>query len=210
VSRCRTIIELERAVYTLFAKAESLAICPFVEIESETRLVMLDGACVLAYEKERASVVGDGASTVLELMTRKQPGPPTAAAGGPHLILSRAATSALLENLAEDERGLLTRVPKVNEVVPLNWRHNLGQGASARVVDHTAAALSEHVELARRAAFALNLRFGSVDVVRDAKGVRILEINSGVMMEFLARTLPNGQALARDVYRKALHAIAVS
>lgn len=206
VSRCRTIIELERAVYTLFTQHESLAICPFVDIASETRLVMLDGACVLAYEKVRATVVGNGVQSVLELMTQPVQPQPSHVAQAP--ALSASATAALLENLAEDERGLLTRVPTPGQVVPLNWRHNLGQGASARVLDHHAPAMQQHVALAQQAAAALNLRFGSVDVVRDqANELRILEINSGVMMEFLARTLPEGEAIAANVYRAALRAI---
>jgi hypothetical protein len=35
----------------------------------------------------------------------------------------------------------------------------------------------------------------------------VLEINAGVMMEFLARTLPEGPALAREVYGAALDAM---
>jgi glutathione synthase/RimK-type ligase-like ATP-grasp enzyme len=68
--------------------------------------------------------------------------------------------------------------------------------------------MGEHVGLARAAAAAMNLRFGSVDVVRDEAGkLRILEVNSGVMMEFLARALPEGEALARRVYGAALRAM---
>jgi len=197
VSRCKTIIELERAVYALFTRNESLAICPYVSIQNETRLVMLDGACVLAYEKVRATVQGDGARSVLELMTDQTAGK-----------LGQASVAALLENLAEDERGLLTRVPPKGDVVPLNWRHNLGQGATARVLDIHDASMQSHIALAQHAAKALNLRFGSVDVVRDGAGaLRILEINSGVMMEFLARTLPEGEAIARHVYRLAIQAM---
>jgi glutathione synthase/RimK-type ligase-like ATP-grasp enzyme len=224
VSRCTSVIELERAAYGLLARHDSLAVCPYVPIASETRLVVLHGACVLAYEKVRATVVGDGVHSVLQLMTRaseraheraRERATTHAASGKAHAdagdevgSLSRAATAALLENLAEDERGLLTRVPAVGAVVPLNWRHNLGQGATARVLREDSAELAEHVRLARAAAEALNLRFGSVDVVRDEAGrLRILEINSGVMMEFLARTLPEGEAIARRVYGAALAAM---
>jgi glutathione synthase/RimK-type ligase-like ATP-grasp enzyme len=203
VSRCRSVIELERAAYGLFMRHESLAVCPYVPIASETRLVMLDGACVLAYEKVRATVVGDGVRSVLRLMGESGADSGTGTGG-----LSQAATASLLENLAEDERGLLTRVPALGQRVPLNWRHNLGQGATARLVDASEGAMGEHVGLARAAAAAMNLRFGSVDVVRDESGkLRILEVNSGVMMEFLARALPEGEALARRVYGAALRAM---
>jgi glutathione synthase/RimK-type ligase-like ATP-grasp enzyme len=51
------------------------------------------------------------------------------------------------------------------------------------------------------AAKAIDLRFGSVDVVRVGGAWRILEINSGVMMEALGQAHPD---LVETTYHAAL------
>lgn len=193
VTRCRSVVELEEAVYRLFERVQSLAVSPFVDIAHEFRFVMLRGACECVYEKVRASVTGDGESTLLELLAR-QP----AFRGLP--------MAALLENLEERERAALAVVVPRGEVRLPNWRHNLGQGASARLVGEGEARSLPAWELAHRAAGVLGLEFGSVDVVRAGGGAgwSILEVNSGVMMEFLARTVPEGEAVARRVYGRAV------
>jgi glutathione synthase/RimK-type ligase-like ATP-grasp enzyme len=112
---------------------------------------------------------------------------------------------AVLENLSESERLELARVPQRGEVCFPNWRHNLGQGASAKVIGRPQA---QELSVARAAAGALGLRFGSVDVVRVGKGRPVvLEVNAGVMMEFLARTVAGGEASARRVYAEAVRSM---
>jgi glutathione synthase/RimK-type ligase-like ATP-grasp enzyme len=57
--------------------------------------------------------------------------------------------------------------------------------------------------LALRAAAGVGLVFGSVDVIIDRAAIpRVLEINSGVMMEALAVT-PQGNETARRIYARA-------
>jgi glutathione synthase/RimK-type ligase-like ATP-grasp enzyme len=195
VVRCQRVIELERAVYAAFTRTMSLAVCPFVDVLHEHRFIMLRGECVLAYEKVRASIIGDGTRTAMELISAQH-------------ALEGPALAALLENLAEDERSALAGVPAAGERRLLNWRHNLGQGASARLLDMRALRNDRSWTLAHDAARALGLVFGSVDVIIDRAGERrVLEVNSGVMMEFLARTLPEGEALAKDVYGRAVAAM---
>ncbi|HEX2838928.1 MAG TPA: hypothetical protein VHN77_12470 [Phycisphaerales bacterium] len=212
VTRCRSVVELEEAVYRQFERTESLCVSPFVEIVHEYRFVMLGDGCECVYEKVRACVTGDGESTLLELLAR-QP------------LLRGLPMAALLENLEERERSALTRVVPRGEVRMPNWRHNLGQGASARLVGDADAKALPAWGIAHDAARVLGLRFGSVDVVqvqyplsgssagvpgaahRWHDGWGILEVNSGVMMEFLARTVPGGEAIARRVYGRAVAAM---
>jgi hypothetical protein len=42
-----------------------------------------------------------------------------------------------------------------------------------------------------------------VEVAGAAHSPRVLEVNSGLMMEFLAKSLDGGYELARRVYRRA-------
>ena len=78
-------------------------------------------------------------STLLELLAR-QP------------LLRGLPMAALLENLEERERAALARVVPRGEVRMPNWRHNLGQGASARMVGEGEARALPAWEMARRAA----------------------------------------------------------
>jgi glutathione synthase/RimK-type ligase-like ATP-grasp enzyme len=199
VTRCTSVVELENAVYTLFAQTTAIALCPYHDIATEMRFVMLRGECLLAYEKVRTSVTGDGASTVLELLASH------ARSGR----VSRAALAGMMEQMDQRQRSLLLDVPARGEQRLLNWRHNLGQGASVQLLDIDNANVRTSLDVALAAARAINLQFGSVDIVTTThdRSPRVLEINAGVMMEFLARTLPNGAALAANVYGRALDAM---
>jgi glutathione synthase/RimK-type ligase-like ATP-grasp enzyme len=71
----------------------------------------------------------------------------------------------------------------------LNWRHNLDAGAEP-VLLQQGAARERCVELAIAAANSIDLRFGSIDVVEVEAAWRVLEINSGVVMEALGKRHP--------------------
>lgn len=192
VHRARSPIALEAAALALFAKGRSVALSPFVTIESETRFVLLAGACEAAYAKLRHAVTGDGTRTVLELLADQ-----VAKAG-----LTREL-SRLLATIDADVAAALRERPAPGETRAVNWRHNLGQGASIVLHDPADPALGEPLALAKRAAAALNLAFGSVDVVRVGGQWLVLEVNSGVMMEALSGA-PGGEGVARRVYERAL------
>lgn len=219
VLRARTLVELEHAVYSLFASRDAIAISPYRAARHEHRFVLLDGRVLLAYEKVRRAVVGDGVSTTLALLAREVEGAREAGAGRGE----RAGLRGMLEEMDPAQRRSLADVPAVGEQRLLNWRHNLGQGASVALLSAEALATPEHARraaLAQRAAGVMGLRFGSVDVITRADGTdggpgggpdigpdEVLEVNAGVMMEFLTRTLPQGEELARMVYGKALRAM---
>ena len=85
----------------------------------------------------------------------------------------------------------------------LEWRHNLGLGAVAEIV--TDPEILERVEeIAVRAAEALDITFASVDIVETPEGLRVLEVNAGVMMEHFAGQNEETYGIAKSVYRKAL------
>ncbi|MBR0835407.1 RimK-like protein [Bradyrhizobium manausense] len=81
-----------------------------------------------------------------------------------------------------------------------DWRHNLDAGAKPVLLEdgeiRTACA-----KLAIAAANAIGIRFASIDVVRVDGDWRVLEINSGVMMEALAKLHPE---LVQATYDAAL------
>ncbi len=71
----------------------------------------------------------------------------------------------------------------------MGWRHNLDSGAQPVLLEQ-GADRDACVEIARKAAGAINIRFGSVDIVQVEGSWKILEINSGVMMEALSGSHP--------------------
>jgi glutathione synthase/RimK-type ligase-like ATP-grasp enzyme len=128
--------ELDHATSEIFASHLSLAISPFVEIEEEVRVILLDGDARVVYRKERIS----------------------------------------------------------------DWRHNLDFGARPILLEQ-ANAREACIAMAVQAANAIGIRFASIDIVRVAGSLKVLEINSGVMMEVLGRHHPE---LAYATYAAAL------
>lgn len=85
----------------------------------------------------------------------------------------------------------------------LEWRHNLGLGAVAyRVTDPDILRSVE--EIAVRASRAMDISFASVDVVDTDEGLKVLEVNAGVMMEHFAGQDEEDYEIAKSIYRKAL------
>ena len=58
--------------------------------------------------------------------------------------------------------------------------------------------------LALRAAQALEVVVASVDIVITPTGAKVLEVNSGIMMESLTRNHPDGWAMAYRFYDRIL------
>ncbi|MBR0974617.1 ATP-grasp domain-containing protein [Bradyrhizobium japonicum] len=136
VFKLTTEVELDHAVGEVFSMNAGLVISPYVAIESEVRVVLLDDEPLVVYSKQRGS----------------------------------------------------------------DWRHNLDAGAKPVLMEdgevHTAC-----VKLAVDAARAIGIAFASIDVVRVDGAWQVLEINSGVMMEALAKLHPE---LVQKTYDAAL------
>ena len=103
---------------------------------------------------------------------------------------------------------LLIRKERAYEIVDgrkvyLNWRHNLGQGATG-VPLQDASLIRELSDLANRALRAVPAHFASVDIIACPDGNRVLEINSGVMLEHFSGQDEACRHLAKEVYRAAI------
>ena len=68
VFKVRTQAELEQAASDIYKSSEAMAVCRYEDIQSEYRLVVLDGEIRLAFSKIRPSLTGDGVSTVGKLL----------------------------------------------------------------------------------------------------------------------------------------------
>jgi len=188
VYRVQSERALEACTYRLFQRVHGLAMAPFLVIEREVRVIVLDGAGLLAIEKHRPSVTGDGVSSL-------------------RTLIERGVTASMAERIGYTDPDLLA---ELEEVIPtgarrlLNWRHNVGQGTTPRVLAVEGAGVGVVVERACAAAERLRVRFASVDVVEVGGVWKVLEVNAGVMMDGLMRLVPGGEAIAEDVYTAAL------
>ncbi len=197
VFRVQDLVQLERAIHTLLAKARACTVSPFIEVKDEFRILMLDGCDLLAYRKRRPSVVGDGKRRLVDLLAHwlrsHEPSDPT-----PDIKLK------VLGKLELNSRQL-NRVPKAGEMISLNWRHNLGQGAAPEELLQNTDERKKLVRIAQAAMGALRLRVASVDVVTASNGKQqVLEINSGIMMEHFAQT---SRQRASEIYRRIIKTV---
>jgi glutathione synthase/RimK-type ligase-like ATP-grasp enzyme len=186
VFRVTTQPNLEWAVEQIFAAYPSLAISPYVEIEDEVRVVLLDDRALIVYSKQRPSVIGDGQRSLRELVLAVTP--------------AERQSSVLQIIVADFGEAELDAIPSAGQRHMLNWRHNLDSGAEP-VLLADGDISNACIRLARDAAAAIGIRFGSIDVVRAGGAWQILEVNSGVKMEALGRLHPE---LVHAAYHAAL------
>lgn len=168
--------KLELAAHRIFASHANVAISPYLDIEDEVRVVLLDDRPLVVYGKNRPCVVGDGKRSLLELAIAATPA---------------RERSAVLRGMADDlGRHEIDAIVPAGQRRMLNWRHNLDSGSRPVLLEH-GDIRDACVALAVKAAATIGIRFGSIDVVRAGGGWQILEINSGVMMETLSRHHPD-------------------
>lgn len=189
VTRVEDVSQLEKSVISHFQKNRSICLSPFLDIDQEYRLIVLDERCELAYCKRRPHATGDGRHSLRELVEKQ--------------LLAGAITQTQAAEALEQPASALERVPPTGQEVVLGWKHNLAAGSAPTLLasDQLPAPL---VELARAAQKAINIRFASVDIVDVQGQLQVLEINSGVMMEHFVRSLPEQRAAAKAIYARAV------
>ena len=177
----KTKKELETAAFKILGSTRAMAVSPKVDIQNEYRIIVENKRALLIYSKERPSVIGDGHSTVAELMTGMN-------------VNKDDLIGSLNYNI----------VPSFGEKVTVAWKHNLGQGSLPVLV-------SDEQDIHRLAKFALdtakflNLDFASIDIVRDKQdNYKILEINSGIMMENFSKLSKDNYEIAKHIYKSAI------
>lgn len=195
VLRARKEAELESAVHKLFSQSRSISLSPYEAFNAEYRVGVVKGSVEFMYRKDRPQVFGDGRSTVRDL------------------ILSRIASAGNVRSHAELINGLAENqvdeslIPAAGEVVILNWRHNLGQGAQPQMVDPSSSAGGRLAKLATESLDALGVTVASADIVELNGTLKVLEVNSGIMMENLVRSVPDGWNIAKRFYDKIICAM---
>lgn len=186
VSLCKTMKETENAISRLFKTEDSVCICPYYDIEREYRTFYLDGEILLIYGKIKPYVIGDGISTISELIKG----------------LDIPQTAVANDNIKALD---LAYVPAKDEQVFISWKHNLSGGANPEVLER-GELYNKIEELALKTGKAMNVKFASIDIVKMSDGdLRVLEVNSGIGTSIFAQKAENGYEIIKEIYRKALN-----
>lgn len=182
VYKCETKKELEAATFEILKSHRSMTVAPFIDIDNEYRIIVQNNRALMIYAKQRPNVVGDGVSTVEELINKNE-----------------------LQEIEVLPTIDLKYIPSKDEVVTISWKHNLGQGSLPIPVKNPIL-LKKLANFALVTANKLNLNFASIDVVKDKnKGFKILEINSGIMMESFSKQNEDSYEIAKHIYRSAIY-----
>jgi len=165
----------------LFLNNYSLSLCPYYDIKSEYRVIMLDKEVELLFKKIKPIVIGDGIKTVKELLCEMN--------------------SHFFDYIDNDD---LNYVLNCGEKYEYNWQFNLSKGATM-TTDIDSCVKDKVVKLAKRVANTIDVCFASVDIVELETGeFLVLEINCGVATKHFREIHPNGYEITKNIYKKAI------
>ncbi len=172
-------IQLKQALKKLLKHTKFICVSPYVDIQKEYRCIMCDSNVELIYEKVRPSVTGNGKSSIKNLLNE------------------------LPYKIKPSKTIKLNYVPKKGEVMTLNWKHNLYYGASAKLnLDNKTKTIL--TKIAKSATKILKAKFVSVDIVLLDNTYKVLEVNSGIMMEKFSTFSTQTYDKAKQIYTKAI------
>lgn len=170
------------------------------------RIVVLDGEIISAYERIPLSVVGDGRSSILSLLKRKQI---------EYRKVDRDTSikiedPRIKEKLARDRLKLSSILPKGQRVFLLD-NANLSSGGDA--VDVTGTLHPDWKSLSARIAHDMNLRFTGIDIMapenlsESPEKYWILEVNDTPGLDHYATIGEAQKKIVENLYRKVLLAL---
>lgn len=180
--------ELENAAYKIYNRSRSMAVCPFYEIESEFRVVVLDEKVKLVYRKNIPYLLGDGISTLRQLLVTH---------------LKENIDCPVSFNIPDED---YFKIFDHGKKYYLHWKHNLGQGANPEIIQDEDL-IGRLSDLALRAAKVVNIHFASIDIIETNNQYLVLEINSGVMMEHFSQLNDSNYQRAKCIYKEAIESM---
>jgi D-alanine-D-alanine ligase-like ATP-grasp enzyme len=170
------------------------------------RLVVLDRKVISAYERIPLNVIGDGRSTIRQLLTKKQKG--FVASGRDTMI--RAEDKRIAYNLKRQRLNMRSVLAQGRRVYLLD-NANLSSGGDA--VDVTETIHPEFKKIATRLTRDMGLRICGVDLMVDGDITEkpstywVLEVNAAPGLDHYVKTGKAQQKIVEDMYLKVLKAM---
>lgn len=200
--------QLYRAMRFIF-KESRVALVQRVVRGRDYRIVVLDGEVISAYERIPLSVVGDGSSSIKELLKRKQK----------HFNAGSRDTTIKLDDIRIAhklgvQKLALRSVPERGQKVFLLDNANLSSGGDA--VDVTKPIHPAFKKLSAKLTRDMGLRLCGVDLmvagdIRQApKKYWVLEVNAAPGLDHYVKSGREQQKIVEQLYLKVLKSLAKS
>lgn len=180
VERICCLEELQEKYLKMATKNNSLSCCPYYEIDYEYRVIVLENEIKLVYKKERPIVIGDGISTIKELLIHFNP--------------------TYFKDINDEHLDIVLDKGKKYFY---DWKFNLSRGARMSK-DIEGIDLENVSKLASLVSETLGIGFASIDIIKSKNAYYVLEINSGVMMNNYIKQAENGYHDAYKIYKEAI------
>jgi D-alanine-D-alanine ligase-like ATP-grasp enzyme len=197
--------DLDRALSLVF-KQDRIALVQRCAKGRDYRIVVLDDEVISAYERIALNVVGDGTSTIHELLERKAKRF-IAAGRDTHIKIN---DKRIEYKLAHQKLSLQSRPQKGVQIFLLD-NANLSSGGDS--VDVTGSINPFFKQLAIKLTKDMGLRFSGVDIMIEG-GIdiktdqyQILEINDTPGLDHYVTTGPAQRKVVEDLYLKVLKAM---
>ena len=171
--------ELFNVTQQLFKENYSISICPFYEIKNEYRVIILADEVKLLFKKEKPCVIGDGISTLKELLVKFNP----------HYF---------------NEISIPDITLKKSEVYVYDFKFNLSRGSIANL-DIDSSLKDKITSLALNVTKKVGITFASIDIIETMNNrLLVMEGNSGVTINKVIDFIPNGYQIAKSIYKEAI------
>ena len=197
--------ELERALRAIWKK-DRIAIVQSALRGKDYRIVVLDNKVISAYERIPLSVVGDGVSTIAQLLKYKQE---TFIAEKRDTQI-KASDPRIKAKLAHQQKSFSTR-PVQGERIFLLDNANLSTGGDS--VDVTDTMHSEFKKIAVRLTKDMNLRLCGVDIMTDGSIENVphkywvIEINAAPGLDHYVKLGKPQEKIVEDLYMEVLKSL---
>ncbi len=205
VARVHAKREFYRAMRAIF-KRDRVALVQMPVSGQDYRIVVLDKKVISAYERIPLNVVGDGQSSVRQLLTRKQK---QFVATGRDTII-RAEDKRIAENLKRQGFTMRSVISR-GEHVRLLDNANLSTGGDA--IDVTDVIHPGFKKIAIRLTQDMGLRFCGVDlmvqggIAEKPERYWILEVNAAPGLDHYVKTGKAQEKIVEDMYLTVLKAM---
>lgn len=162
----------------IYPKYYSASLMPYYEVKMEYRLVALNGKIKLIYGKIKPEVLGDGKSSIKELLLNFNP-----------------------EFFKDKE--LPEDVLPQGELYSYNWQFNLARGAKVTtdIPEDKKAILSS---IAYDILKVLQAKFVTIDIIETDDGFKLLEMNSGISINKFMSFSDEYNKIGMDIYEEAI------
>lgn len=183
----KSLYDLENILYNKLRRRPVICLSPYYKLKNEFRVVVFKDNYEVVYKKIRPNIIGDGNSTIRELIFLKY----------------KKIPINFQRNIEEDNYSL-NSILKKNLELKLNWKHNLSSGSKVDL-NINEGLKKEVINLAIKAAKSIGMVLCSVDIVQMSNNeLKVIEVNSGVMLVNFAMNGENEKQISKNIYRKVI------